>query len=233
MNQFGRRIGLLICVSSLLSLPSQAQQKKNNAADISVPGQLSTIHLVSPEPDGQWTIPAGDYANTRYSPLDQINAENVKNLKLVGIMEMGIPHGAEGQPLVVNNTMYVVTPFPNDLIALDLTKPNFPMKWKYEPRPDPKAEGVACCDVVNRGASYADGKIVYATLDNNVVAVDANTGKQLWRTQVGDIKIGMTTTMAPVVVKNVVMVGSSGGELGVRGRVIGLDLQTGNVKWTA
>lgn len=234
MNQLGRRIlGLLICVSWLLSLSSQGQQKKNNTGENSVPGQLSTIHLVSPEPDGQWTIPAGDYAGTRYSPLDQINAENVKNLKLVGVMEMGIPHGAEGQPLVVNDTMYVVTPFPNDLIALDLTKPGFPMKWKYEPRPDEKAVGIACCDVVNRGASYADGKIVYATLDNNVVAVDANTGKQLWRTVVGDIKIGMTTTMAAFVVKNVVMVGSSGGELGVRGRVTGLDLQTGTVKWTA
>lgn len=234
MNQRGKRLAVLLaCVVGLLPASVIGQQKNKNAGEISVPGQLPTIHLVSPLPDGEWTLPAGDYANTRFSPLDEINTSNVKNLKLVGVMAMGIPHGAEGQPLVVNNTMYVVTPFPNYLIALDLTKPGFPMKWKYEPRPNPQAVGVACCDTVNRGASYADGKIIYATLDNNVVAVDANTGKQVWRTQVGDINVGMTTTMAPLVVKNVVMVGSSGGELAVRGRVTGLDVKTGKIIWTA
>jgi PQQ-dependent dehydrogenase (methanol/ethanol family) len=203
------------------------------AAPNSVPGELADIHLVSPEPNGQWTLPAGDYANTRFSPLDQINTSNVKNLKVVGTMAVGIPHGWEGQPLVVNNTMYVITPYPDDLIALDLTKPGFPMKWKYEPLPDPRSQGVACCDTVNRGGTYADGKIVYATLDNNVVAVDANTGQQVWRTQTGDIHLGETTTMAPLVVKNVVIVGDSGGELGVRGKVTALDLKTGKLLWRA
>src|SRR5579884_3111256 len=132
--------------------------KANGKADARLaPTNFQTI---SPLPDGEWTLPAGDYANTRYSPLDQINTKNVSNLKIIGTMSTGIPHGHEGQPLVVNGTMYVVTPFPNDLIALDLSKPGFPMKWKYEPRPDPQSQGVACCDVVNRGASYADGKIV-------------------------------------------------------------------------
>ena len=102
-------------------------------------------------------------------------------------MSTGIAHGHEGQPLVVNNTMYVVTPFPNNLIALDLTKPGFPRNGNTSRTPIPNRRGVACCDIVNRGASYGDGKIVYATLDNNVVAVDANTGKQVWRTEVGDI----------------------------------------------
>ena len=95
-------------------LPCAAQ---NNAGTTNVPGQLPSIHLVSPVADGQWTLPAGDYANTRFSPLDQINTKNVNNLKIVGTMSTGIPHGHEGQPLVVNGTMYVVTPFPNDLIA--------------------------------------------------------------------------------------------------------------------
>src|SRR5579884_3328424 len=145
----------IICALGLLS-SGFAQQ----GATTTIPGEMQSIHFVSPVPDGQWTLPAGDYANTRFSPLDQINTQNVNNLKIIGTMSTGIPHGHEGQPLVVNGTMYVVTPFPNDLIALDLTKPGFPMKWKYEPRPDPQAQGVACCDVVNRGASYADGKIV-------------------------------------------------------------------------
>jgi len=211
-------------------LPCAAQ---NNAGTTNVPGQLPSIHLVSPVADGQWTLPAGDYANTRFSPLDQINTKNVNNLKIVGTMSTGIPHGHEGQPLVVNGTMYVVTPFPNDLIALDLSKPGFPMKWKYEPRPDPQSQGIACCDVVNRGASFGDGKIVYATLDNHIVAVDANSGKEVWRTLVGDINVGETTTGAPLIVKNVVITGDSGGELGVRGKVIGLDLKTGKVIWQA
>lgn len=198
-----------------------------------IPGALPGIHLISPVPNGQWTLPAGDYANTRYSPLSQINTTNVQKLKLVGSMSIGIPHGFEGQPLVVGSTMYVVTPFPNDLIALDLTKPGFPMKWKYEPHPDIRSEGIACCDVVNRGAVYADGKIIYNTLDAHTVAVDANTGQKVWETQVGDIKVGETITGAPIVAKNVVLTGISGGELGVRGRLTGIDLKTGKILWRA
>ena len=224
-------LGIASMVLALTCATSFAQ--KQAAGAITVPGQRNDIRLVSPLPNGEWTLPAGDYANTRYSPLSQITTENVKNLKVVGTMATGIPRGHEGQPLVVNNTMYVVTPFPNDLIALDLTKPGFPMKWKYEPRPDPESQGVACCDVVNRGASYVDGKVIYATLDNQAIAVDANTGKELWRTQIGDIHVGETTTMAPLVVKNVAMFGNSGGELGVRGKVTALDINSGKLVWRA
>jgi PQQ-dependent dehydrogenase (methanol/ethanol family) len=231
MSNTLRRIVLVL--SGTFAVWSTAAAQKNNSEAISVPGQLSTIHLVSPLPDGEWRLPAGDYANTRFSPLDQINTQNVKNLKIVGTMSTGIPHGHEGQPLVVNGVMYVVTPFPNNLIALDLSKPGFPMKWKYEPRPDPKSQGIACCDVVNRGASYGDGKIVYATLDNHIVAVDANTGKEVWRTLVGDINVGETTTGAPLIVKNIVITGDAGGELGVRGKVVALDLKTGKEIWRA
>ena len=134
-------------------------------------------------------MPAGDYGNTRFSPLDKINTHNVQNLHVVATTSTGIPHGHEGQPLVVNNTLYMVTPFPNNLIALDLTKPGFPQKWIFRPNPDIRSVGIACCDIVNRGASFADGKIIYNTLDAHTVAVDANTGKEVWRTAVGDIKI--------------------------------------------
>lgn len=229
-----QRASLFVVRFSLVfALAGYIAAQSNSSGTTSVPGELQSIHLVSPVPDGQWTLPAGDYANTRFSPLDEINTKNVNNLKIVGTMSTGIPHGHEGQPLVVNGTMYVVTPFPNNLIALDLSKPGFPMKWKYEPRPDPQSQGIACCDVVNRGASYGDGKIVYATLDNHIVAVDANSGKELWRTLVGDINVGETTTGAPLIVKNVVITGDSGGELGVRGKVVGLDLKTGKIIWTA
>src|SRR5207253_7639554 len=121
--------------------------------------------------DGQWTRPARDYASTRYSTQNQINTMNVNNLKLAFTFSTGVLRGHEAAPLVVNNTMYIVTPWPNKLFALDLTKPGAPMKWVYEPLPTPASKGVACCDVVNRGASYFDGKIFYNTLDNQTVAV--------------------------------------------------------------
>ena len=161
--------------------------------------------------DGQWLRPAKDYASTRYSSLDQINAGNVQNLKLAFTFSTGLTKGHEAAPLVVNNTMYIVTPWPNKLYALDLTKPGAPMKWVYLPMPTPAAQGVACCDVVNRGASYFDGKIYYNTLDNQTVCVDANSGKELWRTRVGDINKGESMTMAPLVAKGRVLVGVSGG----------------------
>ncbi len=123
--------------------------------------------------------------------------------------------------------MYVVTPYPNNLIAIDLTKGTGAVKFVYQPHPDPRAQGIACCDVVNRGASYADGKIIYNLLDATTVAVDANTGQEVWRTKVGDIDIGETTTMAALVVKDKVLVGNSGGELGVRGWLVALDVKTG------
>src|SRR5207244_1978601 len=113
------------------------------------------------------------------------------------------------------------------------TKPGAPMKWVYQPHPSAASQGVACCDVVNRGASYANGKIYYNTLDLQTVAVDANTGKQIWKTKLGDINQGESTTMAPLVVKGKVLVGNSGGEFGVRGWLTALDAETGKIAWRA
>src|SRR4051812_4378407 len=155
-----------------------------------VPGTAAGIRLVSEVANGEWRMAAGDYGNLRYSPLDSIKTTNVKDLHVITTMSTGIPHGHEGQPLVLNNTMYVVTPFPNNLIAIDLTKPGGAMKWAYEPHPDPRSVGIACCDIVNRGPTYADGKIVYSLLDTQVVAVNAENGQEVWRTKVGNIDLG-------------------------------------------
>jgi len=183
--------------------------------------------------DGQWTMPAHDYASTRYSRLGQITATNVANLRLAWTFSTGVNRGHEAAPLVVNNTMYIVTPFPNILYALDLTKPGAPMKWSFDPEPAAAAQGVACCDLVNRGAMYADGKIVYNTLDGHTVAVDANTGRQVWKARVADYNRGESITMAPLVVKGKVLVGNSGGEFGVRGWVTALNLSDGTLAWRA
>ncbi|HEX6212644.1 MAG TPA: methanol/ethanol family PQQ-dependent dehydrogenase [Methylomirabilota bacterium] len=196
-------------------------------------GSLPGIRLIAEVPAGEWHLPAGDYAHTRFSPLDQINTTNVKSLTVQTTLSTGVNRGHEGNPLVVGTTMYVVTPFPNNLIAIDLTVPGGGLKWLFEPHPNPQAVGVACCDVVNRGASYGDGKIIYNTLDAQTIAVNAETGAEVWRTRVGNIHAGETTTMAPLVVKDKVIVGNSGGELGVRGWVLALDLETGRELWRA
>src|SRR5256712_491400 len=140
----------------------------------------------SPAPaqdNGQWTMPAKDYAATRFSALAEINAGNVKRLRAVWTFSSGVLGGHEGQPLVVNHTMYAVTPYPNVLYAFDLTREGYPLKWKYRPYVNPAAIGIACCDVINRGAFYADGKIVYNLLDGHTVAIDTATGKEVWKTQ--------------------------------------------------
>ena len=192
------------------------------------PGQIQN----QPD-DGQWVMAPKNYASTRYSTLDQINTGNVSSLKLAWTFSTGTTHGLEAAPLVVNNTMYIVTSYPNLLYALDLAQPGSPMKWVYQPNPVPASQGVACCDVVNRGAAYYDGKIFYNTLDVQTVAVDANTGKEVWRTRLGDINQGESMTMAPLVIKGVVIVGNSGGEFGVRGWLAGVDAKTGKIKWRA
>ena len=183
--------------------------------------------------DGRWTMPGKNYASTRYSGLDQLTIANVQRLKPVWSFSTGVLRGHEGQPLVVNNTMYVVTPYPNVLYAFDLTQPDYPLKWKYRPNVDPNALGIACCDAINRGAFYADGKIVYNLLDGHTVAIDAASGREIWNVRIADLADGETTPMAPIVVRDRVIVGPSGGEFGIYGWAKGLDLATGRLVWTA
>ncbi len=183
--------------------------------------------------DGQWTMPARDYASTRYSGLDSIDAGNVASLKLAWTFSTGVLHGHEAAPLVVGDTMVIVTPYPNVLYALDLGKPGAPVRWSYTPTLEASSQGVACCDVVNRGAAYGDGKIFFNTLDDQTIAVDLRSGREVWKTKLGEINRGETMTMAPLVVKDEVLVGNSGGEMGVRGWLTALDVHSGRVKWRA
>ena len=106
------------------------------------------------EEDGQWTMPAKNFAGTRYSDLSEINAENVKNLQVAFTFSTGVNRGQESAPLVAAARCTCSRPIPNILYALDLSQPGAPMKWQYNPKPDAAAQGVACCDVVNRGPTY-------------------------------------------------------------------------------
>jgi PQQ-dependent dehydrogenase (methanol/ethanol family) len=127
--------------------------------------------------------------------------------------------------------MYVHTPFPNNVYALNLNDGT--IVWRYEPKQDPTVIPVMCCDTVNRGVAYGDGKIILHQADTNMVALDAKTGKQLWKTANGNPKIGETGTSAPMVVKDKVLVGISGGEFGVRCHVTAYNLKDGSRAWRA
>ena len=190
-------------------------------------------NVVRAQDDGEWTSPGKDPGATRYSALAEITAENVARLRPTWTFSTGVLGGHEGQPLVVDETLYVVTPYPNVLYAFDLGKEDYPLRFKYRPDVNPASVGVACCDAVNRGAAYAEGKIIYNLLDGHTVAVDAKSGRELWKTKVADLASGETITMAPLVAGDRVLVGPSGGEFGIHGWLKALDVATGEVVWTA
>ena len=179
-----------------------------------------------------WVMPAGDYANTRYSKLNQITAANAGKLQVAWTFSTGVLRGHEGGPLIVGNIMYVHTPFPNKVYALDLSQEN-KIVWKYEPKQDPNVIPVMCCDTVNRGVAYGDGKIFLHQADTTLVALDAKTGQVAWSVKNGDPGKGATGTSAPLVVKDKVLIGISGGEFGVQCHVTAYDLKTGKQAWRA
>ncbi len=178
----------------------------------------------------QWGIQTGDYANTRYSKLDQINAGNVGKLQVAWTFSTGVLRGHEGGPLIIGDVMYVHTPFPNIVYALDLNNDGR-ILWKYEPKQDPNVIPVMCCDTVNRGLAYSDGMVYLHQADTTLVALDAKTGQKKWSVVNGDPKKGETNTATVLPVKDKVIVGISGGEFGVRCHVTAYDTKTGKQVW--
>jgi PQQ-dependent dehydrogenase (methanol/ethanol family) len=200
------------------------------------PSILANAVLVRETPHtnaDEWPTSAGDYANTRFSPLTQVTPANVEKLKLVWRFNTDIARGHEAAPIVVGGSLYVTTPFPNRVHAFDLSQPGAPPKWTYEARGEPRARGVACCDVVNRGAAVAHGKVFFNTLDNHTIALDAQSGREEWNVKLGDVNRGESMTMAPLVVRDLVLVGNSGGEFGVRGWLTALSAADGTLRWRA
>ncbi len=176
-----------------------------------------------------WAMQAGNFENQRYSTLNQINKKNVKDMKVAWTFSTGVLRGHEGGPLVIGDTLFVHSPFPNKVFAIDLETQK--IKWKYEPKQDPSVIPVMCCDTVNRGLAYAEGKVFLQQADTTLVALDSKTGKALWSVKNGNPKIGETNTQAPHVFKDKVITGISGGEFGVRGFVAAYDINTGKQVW--
>ena len=224
-------IGLAAATVCLLSysLPVMAEDAAAPAAAApkTVTGESAAKMMQNPN---DWVLQTGDFANTRYSKLDQINAENVKKLQVAWTFSTGVLRGHEGSPLVIGDMMYVHTPFPNIVYALDLNNDGR-IVWKYTPKQDPNVIPVMCCDTVNRGIAYDNGKIFLHQADTNVVALDAKTGQELWKVANGDPKKGETNTATVLPVNGKLIVGISGGEFGVHCSVTAYDQNTGKQIW--
>ena len=223
ITKFARNMGTSVLVSSAIlsvSQPAGANQ------------QLDTLS----KQNTNWAMQTKDYGSTHYSEMYQINIQNVQKLKPVWSFSTGVLNGHEGGPLVVDGIMYVHSPFPNNIFALDLDEPD-KILWEYKPKQNPAARAVACCDVVNRGLAYAPGTKDYPPtifqdqLDGHLTAINAKTGKLIWKMENSDIAVGSTLTSAPFVAKDLVIVGSAGAELGVRGYATAYKIKDGSQVW--
>ncbi|MEO0820424.1 MAG: methanol/ethanol family PQQ-dependent dehydrogenase [Pseudomonadota bacterium] len=190
-----------------------------------------SINTLSSNPNS-WVLQTGDYENTRYSKLSEINRDNVGDLQVAWTFSTGVLRGHEGGPLVIGDIMYIHSPFPNKVYALDLNQDG-KIIWKYEPKQDPDVIPVMCCDTVNRGPAYANGMLFLHQADTTVVALDAKTGQVKWSVVNGDPTKGETNTATVLPVNDKVIVGISGGEFGVRGSVTAYDMNSGERVWRA
>lgn len=223
INKFARNLGTgALAAAGLLAVVAPVQANK----ELEKMSRLNT----------NWVMQTKDYSASHYSEMIDINANNVKDLKVAWSFSTGVLNGHEGGPLVVDGVMYVHTPYPNNVFAIDLDDPG-KIVWEYKPKQNPAARAVACCDVVNRGLAYAPaGKDYPATiflnqLDGHIVALNAKTGELLWKMENSDIAVGSTLTIAPFVAKDKVIIGSSGAELGVRGYATAYNIKDGKQAW--
>lgn len=209
-------------------------------------GLLATVALTSPvsandqvqkaiSDPNNWAVQMGNYANWRYSELDQINTSNVKDLKVAWQFSTGVLRGHEGSPIVIGDRMYLHSAFPNNVFALDISDPSGPkILWKYSPKQDPSVIPVMCCDTVNRGGVNIVGDtLIIGQADTTLVALDTKTGKEKWKAVNGDPKKGETHTGFTIVIGDKVIMGTSGAEFGVRCHVTAYTIADGKRAWRA
>jgi alcohol dehydrogenase (cytochrome c) len=177
-----------------------------------------------------WPVYGGDTGNTRYSASKQINTGNVSKLSVEWALQLGSLRSQESTPILVGDTLFVTSSFgPKNTYAVNAKTGE--VKWTYQPEIPKGIDQYACCDVNNRGVAYNDGKVFLGRLDANIVALDAKTGKEIWKTPIIDYTGGSVITSPPTLVKNLVITGYGGGEYGVRGSIVALDQATGKEVW--
>src|SRR3954447_469000 len=173
-----------------------------------------------------WLSYSGDYSSQRYSLLKQLDPSNVKNLELKWILQNQVSGAWQSSPVVVDGIMYL-TERPNDVMAVDAKTGR--MFWLYRWTPSPDAR--VCCGSNNRGVAMLGDTLFMGTLDGHLIALDAKNGRPLWNIAVADVKLAYSITMAPLIVKDKVIVGVGGGEFGIRGFVAAYDAKTGKEAW--
>lgn len=186
------------------------------------------LETVASNPEN-WAMPAGNAFNHRFSPLTQIDTRNVARLQVAWTYSTGVLRGHQGNPVVIGRMIYIHTPFPNKVVAMDLDTRK--VAWRYEPRQDPAVAAQMCCDTISRGLAYGDGKILLQQADSKLVALDAETGRVIWSVVNGDPSLGAVNSNAPHVFKDKVITGISGGAWGVRGYISAYDLASGRLLW--
>jgi alcohol dehydrogenase (cytochrome c) len=177
-----------------------------------------------------WPVYGGDTGNQRYSASTQVNTTNVKNLKVQWALQLGSLRSQESTPILVGDTLYVTSSHgPKNVFAVNAKTGE--IRWQYSPEVPKGIDQYACCDVNNRGVAHVNGKIIVGRLDGFLVALDAKTGKEQWASKVIDYTAGSVITSPPTVVGNTVITGFGGGEYGVRGAIVGFDVNTGKETW--
>jgi alcohol dehydrogenase (cytochrome c) len=177
-----------------------------------------------------WPVYGGNPGNTRHSPLAKIDTGNVKQLKVAWALQLGTLRSQESTPLVIGDTLYVTSSSgPQHVFAVDAR--TGVVRWRYSPEIPAGIDQFACCDVPNRGAAYANGRVFVGRLDGHLVALDAKTGKEIWKTAVVDYTQGSVITSPPTIVKNLVITGFGGGEYGARGHISAFDQESGKEAW--
>jgi len=195
------------------------------ALNAQAPVTYDRLSNAAKEPQN-YLIYGGDYFSSRFSPLTQITPANAKNLSLSWVYQSAVSGSWESTPLVVDGIMYV-TQRPNDVVALDAATGR--VFWIYHYNNDPKV--TVCCGANNRGLAIMGDTLYMGTLDAHLVAIDTKSGHALWKSDVADSKAGYSLTMAPLAVKDEIIVGVGGGEYGIRGFIAAFDAKTGKQRW--
>jgi len=222
----------LVATSLVIAGSSYAQEPIAGAGikPIAMPnfGSVSQSMLDNAGKDSKnWLHPNGSYEQTRFYPANQINTGNVSKLRPAFVVQTAVLESMETAPLVVNGVMFITTSY-NHVYAVNATTGE--QYWHYKHKIGPVS--TYCCGPNNKGVAISEGKLFMGTLDAKIVALDAKSGKLLWQTQIADPELGYSETMAPTVVDGKVLIGTNGGEYGVRGFVKAFSAETGKLDWT-